>query len=174
MPGPRRSEFSAPEPVLAPHPEPEVRARPAAASEIPGGAKALVNAARKAGWPSVTVDYARGYVKHATQDSFILKHSIVVRIGIMPGRPEAVAVYTAPVSRPDAPPARYAHAGTLLAILGAHRPASYTSEALLVRPFLGVHQGHFSSKEFKAWLRFTPEPRPFAEIEAELDRRAPR
>lgn len=156
MPGPMRSEFSDPEHVAVPHPEPEVWNRLATKDEIPGGARALMNAARKAGWPNVFATYARGYVKHATQDSFILKHSVVVRIGNGVGVDiQAVAIYTAPVNRPDHEPARYGHAGVLTQLLAAHEPPKYTCEAMRVRGWVP----RFSSREFKAWLRFTPEPR---------------
>lgn len=70
----------------APHPAPEVRARPAEPSEVPSGAAALRKAATAAGWAS-TATYARGW----TPGSLRKVETLVVRLSR--GNERAVACW---------------------------------------------------------------------------------
>jgi len=76
------------------HPAPEVTARPAAAEEIPTGAKRVMKAALAAGW-EVNPTYARGHAMGSRGETKGLTHSLALRMCLPGTRYRAAAVWTA-------------------------------------------------------------------------------
>jgi hypothetical protein len=77
----------------APHPAPEVGARPATPEEIPTGARRVMKAAVAAGW-EVLPTYAKGHAVDSSGHAKALTHSVALRMHLPHTRYRAAAVWT--------------------------------------------------------------------------------